>query len=128
MKTLLFFLLLFVAGTSIVSGMMMIIAPDGHLLQLSPALLEYTPFHDYFLPGIVLSAVVGGVSLLGVIANLLRHSTRYNWALAGGALLVIWIVVQMLLIDTFHPLQLLFLFVGAMTILIAWQLKGKWAV
>ncbi|MCX6320080.1 MAG: hypothetical protein NTW29_22565 [Bacteroidetes bacterium] len=128
MKTLLFFLLVFVAGTSIVSGMMMIIAPDGHLLQLSPALLEYTPFNDYFLPGIILSAVVGGVSLLGIIANLLCHTTRYNWAMAGGVLLVIWIVVQMLLIDTFHPLQLLFLFVGAMIILIAWQLKGKWAV
>lgn len=128
MKSLLFFLVAFIAITSSVSGLLMISKPDGSILQLPLSLLEDTPFKNFLMPGIALAGVVGGVNLLAVFYNLQRHPMRYNWAMAGGAVIIIWIIVQILLINTFHPLQVLYLFAGVLTILIAYQLKGKWAV
>lgn len=128
MKSLLFFLVAFIAVTSSVSGLLMISQPDGSILQLPASLLENTPFKNFLIPGIVLAGIVGGVNLLAVFYNLQRHPMRYNWAIAGGTVIILWIIVQLLLINTFHPLQVLYLFAGLLTILIAWQLKGKWAV
>jgi hypothetical protein len=128
MKSLLFFLLVFMALTSSVSGLLLISRPDGSILQLSLALLQDTPFKSYLVPGILLAGMVGGANLLAVFYNLQRHPARYNWAIAGGSIMTGWIVVQFLLINTSHPLQLLYFFAGLLTVLIAWQLKGKWAV
>lgn len=128
MKSLLFFLVAFIAVTASVSGLLMISKPDGSILQLPASLLQDTPFTNFLVPGIILAGVVGGINLLAVFYNLQRHPARYNWAIAGGAAIIGWIVVQLLLINTFHPLQLLYLVAGGLAILIAWQLKGKWAV
>lgn len=116
------------ALTSFVTGLLLISRPDGSILQLPAALLQETPFKDFLLPGIVLAGVVGGINLLAVFYNLMRHAARYNWAIAGGVVMTLWIVAQFLLINVFHPLQLLYFFSGILTVLIAWQLKGKWAV
>lgn len=128
MKSLLFFLLVFMALTSSVSGLLLISSPDGSILQLSLALLQDTPFKNYLVPGILLAGMVGGTNLLAVFYNLQRHPARYNWAIAGGLIMTGWIVVQFLFINAFHPLQLLYFFAGLLSVLIAWQLKGKWAV
>jgi hypothetical protein len=128
MKSLLFFLVSFIAITASVSGLLMISKPDGAILQLPAELLHDTPFKDFLVPGIVLAGVVGGINLLAVFFNLQRHPARYNWAIAGGVAIIGWILVQLLLINTFHPLQVLYMVAGVFTILIAWQLKGKWVV
>jgi hypothetical protein len=72
--------------------------------------------------------VVGGTSLVAVVLNVLAHPMRYNWAVAAGVVLAGWIVVQMLLINTFHWLQFVYLLLALMVLLLSWQLKGKWVV
>ncbi|MBK7123911.1 MAG: hypothetical protein IPH68_14640 [Chitinophagaceae bacterium] len=128
MKTLLFILVAFVALTSFISGLIMMSDPEGVILNMSVSLLEGTPFRDFLIPGIILATVVGGVNLLAVAYNLNRHRSRYNWALAGGLLITGWIVVQMLLIQMANWLHFLYLGIGVLIILTAYQLKGKWAV
>lgn len=127
MKSLLLVLLAFTGLTAAISGLLMIGQPDGSLLQLPLSLLGTTPFSNYLIPGIILAGVVGGINLLAFYVNLRRHASWYQWAVAGGVVLVLWIVVQVLLIETYHPLQVLFLLIGIITVLTAWQLKGKWA-
>lgn len=128
MKTLLFILVSFVAITSMVSGLVMMSNPDGGLMNLHLSLLEGTPFKDFQLPGLLLATVVGGVNLLAVFYNMMRHSSRYNWAMAGGFIISGWIVVQMILIQAAHWLHYVYLGIGILIILLAYQLKGKWAV
>lgn len=128
MRSFLFILISFTAITSTLSGLLMISNPDGGILNLSPALLEGTPFNDFLIPGILLTAVVGFVNLLAVFYNLQRHPDRYNWAIAGGMMMGGWIVAQMILIHTIHWLHIVYLVIGLLVILIAYQLKGKWAV
>lgn len=128
MKTLLFILVSFIAVTSTLSGLLMISKPDGSILNLPLSLLEGTVFKNFLLPGILLTALVGGVNLLAVFYNLQRHPNRYNWAMAGGIMISGWIIVQMILIHAVHWLHFIYLGLGLLIILIAYQLKGKWAV
>jgi hypothetical protein len=128
MKSILFMLISFIAITSLLSGILMISNPDGSILNLSPGLLNGSPFKDFTIPGILLTIIVGGVNLLAVFFNLKRQTNRYNWALAGGLVISGWIIIQMILIGAFHWLHILYLVIGILIILISYQLKGKWAV
>lgn len=128
MKTILFMLVSCIAITATLSGVFMISDPDGGILNLSPFILENTPSKDYRIPGILLTVVVGGVNLLAVFFNLQRHPNRYNWAIAGGFMICIWISVQLLLTQAAHWSHFIYLSMGVLIILIAFQLKGKWVV
>lgn len=128
MKSLLFFLVAFIAISASLSGLLLISEPDGSILNLPVSILEATPFKDFLIPGIILTGVVGGINLLAVFFNLQRHTNRYNWALAGGITITGWIIAQMILIQTAHWLHFVYLAAGILIMLVAWQLKGKWAV
>jgi hypothetical protein len=128
MKVLLFILVCFIALTSTLSGLLMVIRPDGGILNLPVSLLGGTPFKDFLIPGILLTLLVGGVNLLAIFHNLKRHKNRYDWALAGGVMICGWIIAQMILIRAFHWLHIIYLVIGILIILIAYQCKGKWAV
>jgi hypothetical protein len=127
MKTLLFILVSFVAFTAIVSGLLMVSNPDGSIMNLQLSVLKSSPFKNFLIPGIILALVVGGTNLQAVIASIQGAPTRYSWAMAGGAMICGWIIVQMILINAFSWLQFVYLGIGLLTILIAYQLKGKWA-
>ena len=127
MKLLLFILVSFIAVTSTLSGLLMISKPDGGILNLQLSLLDGTPFKDFLIPGILLTTIVGGVNLLALFYNMQRHANRYNWAMAGGIMISGWIIVQMILIHAAHWLHFLYLGIGVLIILLAYQLKGKWA-
>jgi hypothetical protein len=127
MKTLLFILISFVGITAFICGLMMISRPDGTTLGLSVDMLNNTFFNSFFLPGLFLTAV-GLVNLIAVFFNIKRHAQRYNWAIASGILMIGWIVVQKILINDSSLLQYLYLSIGMLILLVAYQLKGKWAV
>ena len=128
MKTLVFILLSFIGITATLSGLLMLSNPDGEIMKLSVSLLKETPFNDFRVPGILLTVLVGGTTLLAIFYNMQRHPNRYNWAIAGGTVIIGWIIAQMILIRTLHWLHCVYLILGLLIILIAYQLKGKWAV
>ncbi|HSN60645.1 MAG TPA: hypothetical protein VLR49_06910 [Ferruginibacter sp.] len=128
MRTLLLILTCFIALSSIISGLMMISNPAGDLYNLPLSLLDGTPFTDYLVPGILLTLIVGIVNLHAVFYIVEQHPYRYNWAMAGGFIIIAWIIVQIILISMLQWLHFIYFFVGVLIILIAYQLKGKWAV
>ena len=128
MKTILFILISIVGLTATVSGLLMISVPSGAIMGLSVSLLDQTPFSNFLIPGIILAFLVGGINLLAVFFNIQRNANRYNWAIAGGVMITGWIIAQIIFIQTIHWLHLLYLGMGALIILLAFQLKGKWAV
>jgi hypothetical protein len=127
MKTLLFILVSFIAVTGTLSGLLMISKPGGEILNLPLTLLEGTPFKNFLIPGILLTVLAGGINLIAVFYNMQRHPNRYNWAMAGGIMISGWITVQLFLIGSIHWLHFIYLGTGVLIILIAYQLKGKWA-
>ncbi len=125
MRTLLFILISFVAITSLVSGLIIICYPDGSVMRMSTDLLKTSPFKNFLIPGVVLTVFVGGTNLLAAFFNMKRNKNRYDWALAGGIMTCGWVIVQMILINTFFWLQFVYLGLGIVIMLIAYQLKGK---
>ncbi|HET9431146.1 MAG TPA: hypothetical protein VFO70_08215 [Chitinophagaceae bacterium] len=128
MKIFLFILVSFIAVTSTLSGLLMLSDPDGGLLTLPLSLLEGTPFQNYLFPGVLLAGLVGGVNIVAVYSYIARTKSRYNWSIAGGSMIIGWIIVQMILIQSVHWLHFIYLGAGVLIILISYQLKGKWAV
>ncbi len=120
-------LLCFIALTTVICGVIMIYQPGGQTMGLPLSILDTTMFKNFLIPGILLTAV-GLVNSMAVFYNIQRHPNRYNWAIAGGVMMCGWIIVQMILIQTFYWLQFFYLGIGLLVILIAYQLKGKWAV
>jgi hypothetical protein len=128
MKALLIFLLFVVVFTAIPCGLMLVFKPDGSALQMQLTILSSTPFHSYLIPGVVLSIAVGGLNGIALLMCLFKKPFQYRWAMAGGVILVLWILAQLSMISGFHWLQLLYLGIGSLTVLTAYQLRGKWAV
>lgn len=98
------------------------------ILNLPLSLLEGTPFKNFLIPGILLTTIVGCVNLAAVFSHMQRNPNRYNWSIAGGITITVWIIMQILLIGSAHWLHFLYPGIGILIILIAYQLKGKWAV
>ena len=128
MKLILLILLSFIALTTIISGIFMISCPDGGIINLPISLLKDTPFNNFMIPGILLAAIVGGVNLVAIFYNLENNAKQYNWAMSGGFIISGWIIAQIILITTVHWLHFIYLGMGILIILLAYQLKGKWAV
>jgi hypothetical protein len=128
MRILLIILTALMATISTLSGLLMINDPSGSMLHLNTALLEESPFDNFFIPGLLLAAIVGGSSFSAVYAQIARSGNRYNWTIAAGVMVMAWLIAQSILIQAVHWLHIIFFGIGMLIILLAWQLKGKWAV
>ena len=128
MRALLLFLLFAVAITALPCGVMLVLEPDGSILQLPLILLNATPFNSFLIPGIILTIMVGGTNAIAFMLVVFKKPYQYRWSMAAGTILVLWIIAQFMLISGAHWLQLFYMGLGVLTVLIAYQLRGKWAV
>ena len=125
MKSILLLLLVFVATTAVISGVLLIINPGGELFMMSTSLLEHTSFKDFSIPGFVLATVVGSTNLAAVVYYLQQRPERYNWAMLGGLTMGGWIIVQIILIREFSWFQVVYLAIALAIMLLAFHLKVK---
>jgi hypothetical protein len=115
----LIFLLVFIGVGALISGPMLFLAPDGHLMKLSVDMLQGTPFTNFLIPGLVLFLFVGIFPIL-VSYGLLRQPSwqwaeainvckKYHWswtaAWAAGVIMLIWIIVETSLLGYVSFLQ-----------------------
>jgi hypothetical protein len=110
-------LCLLIGVTAIGGGLSLVLYPDGSRTQLPLSLLRHSPFGSYLVPGLLLSVVVGLGNAIAGLLELRRHSRARPVSLTAGAVLVIWIVCEMLLLRTMHWLQLVYLVLGALVIM-----------
>jgi|ERR1700674_995167 len=74
--------------------------------------LQGTPFHSYFLPGLILFLAVGGSHLAAAYAILRRHPLAKRAAVFAGIVLTGWMVGELALIGFRAPIQVWFVGVG----------------
>ncbi len=125
MKSILIAVLAFLALSCIVSGLVLVAHPNGGDLIKPVNLLGPTPFKDFLIPGIILTAVIGGINLLAVIFNIQHRDSHYNWSLAGGIVVIVWILAEMMMIKAASWLHFLFLGCGVLIMLLSLRLKAK---
>lgn len=91
----------FLALNAMAGGLLLMLAPDGSLLQLPRDFMHSALFADFFWPGAILFSVLGLGHLAGFVLTLRRSSLAARAALVLGAGTLIWIGVQVLMTDLF---------------------------
>lgn len=108
-------LTLFVGTTAIAGGIELMVLPRGWG-AVPITLLEHAPFGDFFVPGLLLLTLVG----LPAAYAAWRHAVRDPYApfasMLAGVLLAVWMLVEMAMLRTAHPLELFYLSIGVVTI------------
>jgi hypothetical protein len=106
-------------------GFMMMSVPDGTMINSNIAILKTTSFKDFRMPGLLLFLTVGISNTIAIFYLFINHKSKFNWSIAGGVLLIIWIVTQFILIESSRWIDVIILTIGTLIIFISIQLKGK---
>jgi hypothetical protein len=112
---------LFTGTTAVLGGLLLVVRPNGSLLQADPAVLAGSPFQSWRLPGILLTTLVGGGFLAAGVWQWRGWRRARELSLLAGAGLIYFEATEMAWIG-FHPLQAVFAVVGAAVILLALNL------
>jgi hypothetical protein len=127
MRTLLIILVAFIGITSTFIGMLLIAHPVLTAYGVSMEFLHPSFAKSFTLPG-VMFIITGGLNLTALLNCLQRSRTGYSWSLIGGISMLAWVVTHSLLLQTMPWLYLTYAVCSLLIVLLAWQLKGKWAV
>lgn len=107
-------------------GGVLIIFPDGSILSMPLTMLQNSPFDNFLIPGIILFVGLGILPLVTAvflisekpleIAEKLRLYKQIHWAwnysLYIGFILIIWITVEMYMIQTVAFIHVFYIFLG----------------
>jgi hypothetical protein len=86
--------------------------------------LAKTPLTSFVVPGLILGIVVGGTQSVAAIALLTRRRSALLWGAVAGFGMLIWIFVEMAIIETYSWLQSLYFGLGALELILVFALLG----
>ena len=98
----------FIGLGAIGGGFMLVIDPSGNALGLPLSFLEGSPFSDFLIPGIFLLAVNGVGGMVGAGLSFTRRRYAQEIAIVLGAILIAWIVIQVVFIRSIGWLHILY--------------------
>lgn len=117
---------LFLGLGALFGGGALIFSPDGSLLKMPLEMLEHSPFESFLIPGIILFVVLGVIPIFIAfylifeksipIAEKLSLYQNIHWAWNGslymGFTLIIWIGIELYMIQGIAFIHILYLFLG----------------
>ncbi len=106
-------------------GFMLVRDPSGSGLELPMSLLEGSPFPDFLIPGMFLLAVNGVGSMIGAGLSFTRRRYAQEIAIVLGAILVAWIVIQIVIISSFHWMHVLYFILGIIELWIGLSIRRR---
>ncbi len=114
------------------SGAMLMIAPDGSLMQMPLSIMQGSPFATFFIPGLILLLFVG-IYPLAIAFGLWKKPSwllpekinlfrQYHWswagALASGLIVLIWLSVELMWVG-YSVLHTIYYIWGALILLLS---------
>ncbi|MGD8628556.1 MAG: hypothetical protein PVH52_05705 [bacterium] len=102
----------FIGLGAVAGGLGLTLDPSGASVGLPIEMLRTSPFTTFLIPGIVLFTVNGLGSLVGAVLTFKRHRYAGWMAMALGAFLVAWIVIQVYWVRGIHWLHGLYFVLG----------------
>ena len=106
-------------------GFMLVRDPSGSALGVPLSLLEGSPFPDFLIPGMFLLAVNGVGSMIGAGLSFTRRRYTQEIAIVLGAILVAWIVIQVVIIRSFSWLHVLYFILGVVELGIGMYIRRQ---
>lgn len=106
-------ILLVVNGMGALSaGLGFILEPDGSAVGIPTSALQHSPFKDFLIPGMLLFVFNGLSSLLVLLLVARKHSKAPLFITAQGVILLVWITVQVIMLQAVHWLHVTFFLMG----------------
>ncbi len=107
-------------------GGLLVLDPSGEELGLPISWLDDTPFRDFFIPGLVLLLANGCCSFYVLGALVFHQRQAAKLVIFQGGLLTGWILVQLLMVRHFHPLQVIMGSIGLLLMICGRELLHPW--
>ena len=104
---------------------MLVKDPSGSALGVPLSLLEGSPFPNFLIPGIFLLTVNGVGSMIGAGLSFTRRRYAQEIAIVLGAILVAWILIQVVIIKSFSWLHSLYFILGVVELGIGLYIRHR---
>lgn len=133
MRNLHLFLLGFLGIGALGGGGVFIISPSGGLIGMPVSVLHNSPFNDFLIPGILLFTVIGMLPFILITSLIKKYANKaaeffnfykdMHWAwtfsIYQAFALIIWIQVQMVIMQAVHWLHTFYMFYAVLMIFIS---------
>jgi hypothetical protein len=109
-------------AVSAVGGAIAMLATDG--LGMPKSWLVNGPFDSFLWPALILLVVVGGSQTLAAVLLLRRRPSSLFWTSVAGFAMIMWILVEIVMIQAFDWLQGLYFGTGVVQLALVLALLG----
>jgi hypothetical protein len=118
--------LLFIIGlNAMAAGYSFMVEPTGKDIGISTEYLRYSPFADFFIPGLVLFFANGVLSILTAVVTIKQLTYYRELLVIQGCILLGWIVIQVAMLRDFNLLHAVCSATGIILIIIGWKLRQE---
>lgn len=101
-------------GLPAVAGELALVGdPSGRNMGWTTKMPVSSPFKNFLIPGIIFCAGNGVLSISIAILSTRRIGTYPLYTLFQGIFLGLWIIIQMIMLDFYHVLHLLYRIISA---------------
>jgi hypothetical protein len=114
-----------IAIGAIPAGITFVIDPSGHRSGISKAILENSPFLDFFFPGLFLIVYHGAGNIISAILCFFKHPVSGFLGILFGFILMLWIVLQVYWIGYGSILQPVYFILGGVEAVIGYILLRR---
>jgi hypothetical protein len=114
---------IFIGITAVLGGFGLVSDPSGTKMNVPLELLKNSPFTNYLIPGLVLLIVIGVGHILAGVVTFLRHRYSGNISAFFGALLVLYMIIEVLFIGWVNFSQPLYFVLGAVELIFGLKLS-----
>lgn len=120
------YLIAFNCCGAITGGGILMIDSTGESLGMPVKWLQHSPFKDYFIPGLLLFLIIGLGGMLALIFTIYRKYYYQELDFLLGLALSIWMIVQLIMLQTINLLHFLFGITGFVLLILGWKMiKAK---
>lgn len=110
--------------SALAGGVGLMSDPSGGNVAMETEWLEGTPFSTFLIPGIILFVVNGIGNVTGFFLTLRKHFYAAEIGLVFGAVMMGWIIVQVILIGYMSFLQPLYFATGLVQLYFGYALRS----
>ena len=127
--------LTFLGVSATFGGVVLVGSPSGRWMHIPLSVLQYSPFSDFLIPGLILGLLFGLGSFVTVLAlwwrptwppaGAITRLTGEHWAWSAAVALgigqIIWIVTETVMVRGIDGLQVLYGSLGVLIVVLAFQ-------
>jgi hypothetical protein len=110
-------LLIFLGISAMFGGGAFIIDPSGELIKMPVSHLEHSPFSNFLIPGLILFLFNGVSSIVIAVLAIRKYPHYTELIILQGIVQDVWIVIQLIMIQSVSFLHYLCFTVGMLLII-----------